>query len=259
MPCAAERAPVARRWLAHRHRRKDAAVDLYCFAHAGGSFGEYVRWSDDLPGVQVWGIKLPGRAPRLDEPPFTRMTHLVEALVTEVDFTGPFAFFGHSLGGMIAFEITKRLRELGLRQPEHLYVSSSPAPPVVAENPVHHLPDQEFLVEVERRWGALPEEVRADAELRAVALDQFRSDMEITETYHLVPDEPLDCPVTAFAGDRERADTHIDGWRQYARAGFEHRVFPGGHFYFRERRDDMLRHLRGSLLRARMMTEPSSE
>src|SRR5205823_943244 len=91
-------------WLVCRQRRPEAAMRLYCLPHSGGSAGEYVRWSDGLPGVEVWGVQLPGRGQRVGEPPLTRMPALVAALVASVPFRPPFALFGHSLGGLVAYE-----------------------------------------------------------------------------------------------------------------------------------------------------------
>ncbi len=171
-------------WLACRDPKPDAFADLYCFAHAGGSAGEFLRWSDQLPGVRVRGVKMPGRAPRQSEPPLTRMTELVHALVTEVEFgPGPFAFFGHSLGGLVAHEVARTLRDAGRALPERIFVSSIKPPPAPAVRPVHRLPSDELIIEIEARWGALPPLVHEDEELRALVLGYFRADMEIAETY----------------------------------------------------------------------------
>jgi surfactin synthase thioesterase subunit len=217
-------------------------TNLYCFAHAGGAPGEYVLWADHLPGIQVWGVKLPGRAARQNEPPLRRMTDLVDALLAEVEFEEPFALFGHSLGGLVAFETARALRDRGLRQPEQLFLSSAPPPPLPPRQAlVHTLPDNEFQAETERRWGELPERVRQDPKLLALALNTFRSDVEIFETYAYDPSEPLDVPITALVGDEERHELRTDAWRKHTTGRFALHSFPGGHFYLRPQRDALLR------------------
>jgi surfactin synthase thioesterase subunit len=236
------------RWLSSRKPRSQTTLDLYCFAHAGGSAGEFLRWSVDLPGIRLWAVRLPGRAPRQEEPPYTRMTDLVADLVEQVDFGfRDFAFFGHSLGALIAFETTRALRRAGLRQPRRLLLSSMQPPPITTRRTAHLLPDDELLAEVERRWGAMPQVIHDEPELKALALDQLRADASLAETHEYVPEEPLDIPFSVFAGDQE--DPGQLGWDVHTRAACEAHLLRGGHFYFRdpEQQHALLGLIRGAL------------
>ncbi|MGW1895269.1 thioesterase II family protein [Streptomyces sp. NPDC002004] len=237
------------RWTVRRHRRPDAVTSLYCFPHAGGSPGEYVRWSDDLTGVQVWGVHLPGRTTRLDEPPFTRMGPLVDSLVQAVPFDGPFVFFGHSLGALVAFETAKELSRRGRAQPGALIVSSCPAPPLPpVREPVHLLPDDDLLDEIERRWDEPLDHLRDDPGLREHALACFRADFTLLESYRSTPDVRLDCGVTVLAGTREPWTRGAADWAAHTRGPTEVRLLPGGHFHFRESRAEALRAVRETVL-----------
>jgi surfactin synthase thioesterase subunit len=233
------------RWTVRRHRRPQAVASLYCFPHAGGSPGEYVRWSDGLPGVQVWGVHLPGRTTRLGDPPFTRMEPLVDALLGAVSFAGPFVFFGHSLGALVAFEAAKELGRRGRAQPDALIVSSCPAPPLPPVRvPLHLLPDDDLLDEVERRGDEPLDRLRADPGLRAHALAALRADFTLLENYRPTPDVGLHCPITVLAGTREPWAAQAAGWAGHTRGPTRTRLLPGGHFYFRDSRPELLRVLR---------------
>ncbi|MFJ3901486.1 thioesterase II family protein [Streptomyces sp. NPDC090025] len=237
-------------WIVRRHRRPDAVASLYCFPHAGGLPGEYVRWSDELPGIQVWGVHLPGRTTRRAEPPYTRMDELVDALVSAVDFgrDRPFVFFGHSLGALVAFETARELRARGREMPERLFVSSCPAPPsAAAARPVHGLSDDELLDAIERGTGESLALLRQDADLREHALASFRADYALLDGYRPRESEPLDRPVTVLAGSEEPWRAWRDGWAAHTRAATDLRVLPGGHFHFREGRDELLGLLRDSV------------
>ncbi|MFJ3631576.1 thioesterase II family protein [Streptomyces sp. NPDC090112] len=236
------------RWVSSRKPRTETTLDLFCFAHAGGSAGEFLRWSAGLPGIRLWSVKLPGRAPRQDEPSYSRLTDLVGDLVEQVDFgRRDFAFFGHSLGALIAFETTRALRRAGLRQPRRLLLSSMQPPPITTRQTAHLLPDDELLAEIESRWGALPLVVHEEPELKRLALRHLRADAELAETYEYVAEEPLDIPVTAFAGDQE--DPAQLGWGAHTRAAHAAHVLRGGHFYFRdpEQQAELLRLIGGAL------------
>ncbi len=229
--------------MAGRTHRPGAAIGLYCFPHAGGAPGEFVRWSADLPGVWVRAVRPPGRGSRLFERPFTRMGDLVEAVLDHVVFEPPFALFGHSLGALVAFETARALRD----RPARLIVSGCPAPEALPESALHTLADRDLLTEIERRWGPLPDEVRTDPDLLDRTLRGFRADLELLETYRYRPGPPLDLPVTALAGADDKAAAGVAGWRDHTSGPFDAHVFPGGHFYFREHRLEVLDHLRRSI------------
>jgi surfactin synthase thioesterase subunit len=243
---------VAGRWLVRREARPHAAVRLYCFPHSGGSPGEYVRWSDGLRDVEVWGVQTPGHGSRLAEAPLRRMRPLVDALLGAVSFEAPFAFFGHSLGALVAYEVARTLRARGDDLPERLFLSAYPAPhlPRIAPG-THLLPDRELLAVLEGQAGALPAELRADPALLRPVLSAFRADCELFETYRPPDDAPLDLPFLVLGGvDDREATAGLAEWRRYTTGPFELRLFPGGHFYLREERESVLR-LVGEAVRKR--------
>ncbi|MFG3021686.1 alpha/beta fold hydrolase [Streptomyces sp. NPDC048254] len=235
------------RWIVARRQRPDAAADLFCFTHAGGSPGEYLRFEEELPEIQVSGVQLPGRASRLREPPLTSMASVVDAVLEVLRPERPFAFFGHSLGGLVAFEVARALRDAGRELPRQLFLSSSPPPPLGrGGQPVHTLSDDLLLAEIEQRWGELPAEIRADPRLLQMALGVFRADITIYETYRYQPGPLLDIPVTAFVGDLECDKLRVAEWSAHTSRAFELFCLAGGHFPFRdaEQRRLMLKQIR---------------
>jgi surfactin synthase thioesterase subunit len=177
------------------------------------------------------------------------MSTVVEAIVAAVDFAPPFALFGHSLGGLVAFEVARALTRRG-NGPDHLFVSAVPAPDVRCRPPthLHALPDDAFLVEVERRWGRLAEPVRENLKLRALVLGYLRADVEIFETYEYAPSAPLDCPITTVRGTAE-PDIDMSGWSRHTRGPAVAHELPGGHFYLRDQRDALTGLIRAAYAR----------
>ncbi|MGB3312856.1 MAG: alpha/beta fold hydrolase, partial [Albidovulum sp.] len=125
------------------------ATSLYLWPFAGGTAHFYQNWGlRKLEDISSYAIELPGRGLRLREAPIPEMSKMVEDALSSVVpvLERPFAFFGHSMGALLAFEVTRRLREMGLPLPCHLFVSACRAPHLAARNrPWHPLPEDELI------------------------------------------------------------------------------------------------------------------
>lgn len=238
---------MSSRWLIRRTPRPDAALRLIGFAHSGGSVGEYVRWGDRLEDVEVWGVQLPGHGERFAEDPLTRLGPLIDALSEGAVFPpGPFAFFGHSLGALVAFELARALRDRGREGPALLFVSALPAPhlPLAGES-TEGLDDDALLDALSGAYGAVADELRADPDLRELVLPGLRADLAMVESYRHREAPPLPCPIDAIGGEDDAIDrAELEGWARHTGAAFATHVLPGGHFYFRPDPDDLLAILR---------------
>ncbi|WP_158277745.1 thioesterase II family protein [Pseudosporangium ferrugineum] len=228
---------MTRRWLLCREPRPDAGIRLYIFPHSGSSPGEYIRWSDGLPGVEVHGVQLPGRGTRFREPPFTRMTDLVDAITGEVRFQAPYAFFGHSLGGLIAYEVARRLRDRGDTPPGVLMVSGLDPPHL---QPPRRLPPARVT---ERMIQRLPGQ--------QLGPDCLKADLNVLRSYVHTPSPPLPGPIVVLGGTDDDQPEDLGAWSGYGRGPAEIRLFPGGHHYHREHHDDLHPYLLDALRRHR--------
>jgi medium-chain acyl-[acyl-carrier-protein] hydrolase len=239
-------------WLPLLRRRSGAAVRLFCFPYAGGAASAYASWPDLLPeSIDVRPVQLPGRWNRMRERPFTCVEDVVAALgrVLPATLDRPFAFFGHSMGALLAFETARYLRRHGLPLPSHLFVSGCRAPHMVMDDlPRPGLPDSEFMDEI-RRLNGTPEEILQSAELMQMLLPTLRADMEVCRTYVHAPLPPLSCPITLFCGidDKESRPPYAEGWTAHSTAGCSVHMFPGDHFFVRAQTIPILEIVRRTL------------
>jgi len=223
-------------WVARPVLRPEAEFRLFCFPYAGGGASNFLGWTKHLASnIELCAVLLPGREIRLNEPPITDMRTLLSALMPAVlDLMDrPFAFFGHSLGALIAFEATRWLRQYGHAQPDRLLVSGLGAPQLPkTQTEFHTLADGE-LVEQLRKLGATPDAVIADAELLSLVLSAVRADFAMFERYTYRVESPIDCPITVFGGDadRETPVLSLAAWQHQTRADVKIRLFSGGHFF----------------------------
>jgi len=155
----------------------------------------------------------------------------------------PYVFFGHSMGAAISFELTRALRRLSSRAPEHLFVAGRRAPQVPDDDPpLYNLPEKELLVEIQRLSGT-PKEVIENQELMQLVLPLLRSDFELIDTYEYKEEAPLECPISAYGGlqDLDVAREQIEAWRDQTISTFRFRMFPGDHFFINSEQSFVLR------------------
>jgi medium-chain acyl-[acyl-carrier-protein] hydrolase len=230
-----------------------ARLRLFCFPYAGGAASIFYTWPDDLPkDVEVCPIQLPGRQDRIRETPFTHVTPLVQAIAPAIRpyLDKPYAFFGHSLGTLISFELARLLAAQNDPGPVRLLVSGHRAPQAPDPNPpIHHLPDAEFIEELERLNGT-PEMVLENPELLQLFLPLLRADFTAAETYTYTAGAPLDCHISAFGGlqDDKVSRDGLAAWQEQTRRTFTLRMFPGDHFFLHSARALLLQALSRDLL-----------
>ena len=219
-----------------------ACLRLFCFPFAGGSAHFFRSWADELPPdlqpkIEICGLRFPGHEMNRSEPLFTRLAPIVETLrpVVAGPPAVPFAFFGHSMGALVSFELARDLRRRKMPTPMHLIVSGHRAPQLPDPHPkLHRLPDPEFLATL-RKYGGTPEAVIENAELVQLFMPVLRADFAVVESYAYKPEAPLDCSITALGGVEDARVTRdeLSAWQAQTAQSFSVRMFPGDHFYLR--------------------------
>jgi medium-chain acyl-[acyl-carrier-protein] hydrolase len=205
-------------------------------------------WPDGLPtDVEVCPVQLPGRGARLMEPPFSQLPLLVEALAVALLplLDKPFAFFGHSLGSLVSFELARQLRAKHLASPLRLFVSAGPAPQIPHRNPpINSLPEEEFAAQL-RRLNGTPAELLNQKELMDIVLPSLRADFALYESYKYSSGPPLNCPISTFGGLSDQRVNHddLEAWRDQTSVSFSIRMFPGDHFFLKSTQPLLLRAL----------------
>ncbi|MFJ2816594.1 thioesterase II family protein [Streptomyces sp. NPDC087294] len=230
---------AVRPWLRAPAPVPGARARLLCFPCAGSGSMMYHPWRPLLPAdLELWQVQPPGREDRTSEPPLTHVSQMVDALLPELRplLDKPVLFFGHSMGALLAYTLTLRLREEGLPLPRHLFLSARPAPQRGHRGPTRHILDDAALLDVLRELGGTPEAAFSVPGLVESLLPLVRADFTVSETYRHTPVPPLDVPVSVFGGlaDRLVPTEALEDWRECTRDRFSLRLFPGGHFYLHD-------------------------
>lgn len=242
-------------WITIPRPAKSPRVRLLCFPHGGGDAHAFYAWPGILPkDIEVCALQLPGRGRRLYEAPLVSIDQVIEPLweAFQPFRETPVAFFGHSLGALVAFEFARKLQSMNFPL-AHLFVSGASAPQLPdREPPIHSLPDLEFIAEVRRRYEALPEEILRDDEMMAIFLPILRTDFTMAETYRNFDGPLLGCPISAFGGEQDSSVTahELAAWRERTCGSFSFKMFPGSHFFVDTARESVLKFVARDLERS---------
>ncbi|UVT14309.1 MAG: thioesterase [Nitrospira sp.] len=232
------------RWIV-THRPVESGMRLFCFPYAGAGASAFRNWADSefLPDIEVCAVQLPGREARITEPPVGDLPQLVQMLrqAMEPYLDRPFAFFGHSIGALVSFELARELRRSGGIEPTHLFVSGCPAPHLPCSEQIYDLSEEGFLERL-YRFNGTPVEVLNHPELMHMMLPALRADFALRDRYLYREEPSLSCPITSFGG---MSDVHVDalmlrGWRQHTRERYQLWLFQGDHFFLRSAQGPML-------------------
>ncbi len=235
-------------WISCPRPNPNARVRLFCLPYSGAAANIYYPWSDILPSSwEVCPVQLPGRGARMAEPLAVSLGPQVEALADGLlpYLDKPFAFFGHSMGALLSFELARRLRRAAAPLPVHLFVSGHPAPQLPDRNPpLHALPQGQFLEKL-RELNGTPEEVLQHQELLELLVPILRADFAVCETYVYQAEPPLPCPISAYSGlGDDYVNRHeLEAWQAQTTAPVKVRMFPGDHFYLNSARPYLLQAL----------------
>ncbi|SEL43373.1 Surfactin synthase thioesterase subunit [Stigmatella aurantiaca] len=243
-------------WLVNLHPRPYAGMRLYCFPYSGAGASAYMGWARRMASfVDLHAINLPGREHRASEPPLIDQALLVdqlaEAIIAQND-ARPFAFFGHSMGALLAFETARRLRKLQRPGPCLLAVSSVAAPQLefmaqqtsqlLAKDPARLL----------RNFCAVQPEVLADPDVASAALPPLLADILLLLRHRYVPEAPLDVALSICGSDRDPLVPldRLSAWSAQTTREPTLHLYPGGHFYWNECLPELIAELNADLAEA---------
>jgi medium-chain acyl-[acyl-carrier-protein] hydrolase len=244
-------------WFRIFRTNPSASIRLICFSPAGGGASFYSRWGQRWPHVEVWPLQPPGRETRIWEPLIKEMNEMADRIAAILPDDMPFAFFGHSLGAMVAWEVALRLIEQRHLPPVHLFLSACPAPGVVRTKRDRYLMPDEEILKYLADLGGTPEDVLNDREIMEIVLPIVRADFQIADTYKYQKRPRIELPATIFGGvfDKEVCANEVAAWALHLSGPLRMKIFSDGHFYTnsreRELEEEIDRDLQAALAQAR--------
>ncbi|MEU9919302.1 thioesterase domain-containing protein [Streptomyces sp. NPDC051001] len=220
------------------------SVRLHCFAHSEGGVSTFDHWAASVgPGAEVRPVALPGSERRRCEPRVTTHEALLADLLPRFAHPDPdpYVLYGHGLGAMIAFSVTRALHEAGLPGPALLAVGACPPPHAPCGLPDARGETDAELLHILGGAGAVPPGSDEGIWLRAM-LPVLRAELELAQDLDEAARKPssagpLTTPLLVVASQDNRLapPTIADGWWQWTEGPTWLRTVPGHHFFVRGR------------------------
>jgi surfactin synthase thioesterase subunit len=215
-------------------------INIICLPFAGGNKYSYRAYSGAYnSSLNFVTLEYPGRGARIKEALIVNIEDLVDdlysqcfALVSE----GNYALYGHSMGGLISYLLTKKILANKMSAPKHLFITGTvgPSAPVRLEKRRSLLGKKEFLQEI-KDFGGMPDEILKNEELLDFFEPILRADFTVSESYRHIVTPPLNVPITVITGNEENmAIDDINTWDTESTEPVDFGVLSGGHFFIYE-------------------------
>lgn len=222
-------------------------IRLFAFAYAGGSSNIFNSWKKQLHSdIELIPVELPGHGGRMSEPLLERMGQVIESAWQDIQpylqDNREFAFIGHSMGSMLAFEMIHKVhRETG-RYPICSFFAGRVPPHISRDHQWGALPDDQFMEKV-RTLGGLPDAVLEHEELLQLFLPILRADFRLVEDYRYDGQYPsLPLPIFVMTGEQDHmTNKDIQGWSSYSAISCRYFTYPDGHFFINTCAEQVIR------------------
>lgn len=236
-------------WVQFRTPKRCPQCRLICFPFAGGGASQYAAWKSLMgDSIEVVPVQLPGRENRINEDFVTDAEVLTESLFKGLEpllRDIPFFLFGHSMGGMLAYKFEQTIEDRMGLQAEKVFVSATSLDEDISEAGISSLPEDEFIEEV-NRYGGLEKELWDYPEYLDLYIRILRQDFKLIESYSINRSRRIEAPVHVYYGteDRMAGSTQARSWEKYTLSEFSMMEFAGGHFFIKDRKEELCRDLK---------------
>jgi surfactin synthase thioesterase subunit len=222
-------------------------IKLYCLHFAGGNSYSFRPFKAKFPHfIEPIFLELPGRGLRLREPLLNDLEQAVKDLLPHFTTQEPYAIYGHSMGGLLAYQLTQQLMARKQNLPLYLLISGCRAPRFIPRKEARHLLSKAQFFNMLQALGGLPKEILAHQELMEFFEPVLRADFQLIDTYHYHPSAVrLPMPVSILGGqqDKEVSYAELNHWQEECALPIRLHYWTGDHFFIFEKPDNIMEEL----------------
>ena len=210
-------------------------LNLICLPYAGGTKHSFRYLNKSiLENVNIHSYDYPGHGNRIKESCLTDMNDIVDDIYSQIQplLNKPYAIYGHSMGAILSYLLTRKIELNKLNLPLHVFVSGTDAPSVRHKKELRYsLPKDQFIEKL-KKLGGMPDEILENEELLGFFEPILRSDFKAVETFKYSKQNPLEVPITVMIGDGEELEEEdVLKWQDETVHQLDVYTLKGGHFF----------------------------
>jgi surfactin synthase thioesterase subunit len=228
---------------------------LFCLPYAGGSEVIYYKWKKYLnSSIHLEPIELKGRGKRFNEDFYENLEEAVEDIFKNIKdkiLHDEYAIYGHSMGGLLAYELYYKIYNENVKMPKHIFFSGYKVPSIPRnEKQIHLLPDDEFITEV-IELGGTPQDIAQNEELRQLFTPILRNDFKMLEKYlYKEKKDKIQCDISILNGKEDDITLEeLFSWKSHGDKGVKVYNFEGNHFFINTNVEDITKIINTTLVK----------
>lgn len=216
-----------------------SSIKLFCIPYAGGTAIIYESWKRRLgESIELIPLELKGRGSRGKEKFYNNFDEAVDDLYDKIKSVlkreDCYAIFGHSMGALIAYELTHKLTRNNYKEPMHLFLSGRYPPHIKKSKGMIRSKSDEELIQAISELNPDAKEIYENKKWAGYFLTIIRSDFEMLESYEFTPSrDKLNCKISLLNGNRDIGvgKDEVKEWDRYTNETCTFYEFNGGHFF----------------------------
>ncbi|MFK3906242.1 MAG: thioesterase II family protein [Bacillota bacterium] len=214
-------------------------IKVFCLGYAGSSKTVFRDWIKKIHDIEFIPLEYKGRGTRLNEFNYANFNEAIDdicRIIKKDHGNSPYAIFGHSMGGYIAYELFYKLSKCNIQLPKHLFLSGINPPMLRKETNISHLDDDRFLEEV-IKLGGISKTLLSHRDILNVFLPTLKNDFRIVEEYKYEDKkQKVDCNMTIILGTEDTLTQEYNRvWSDLCKKDIEFYKLTGNHFFLHKK------------------------
>lgn len=221
-------------------------IKVYFFPYAGGSASTYLSWKKYIDSsIEMKPVELAGHGKRISEPLYKSIDEAVIDIYSRISHEldeGSYAFYGHSMGTIIAYELIRKIQLNHKNEPIHVFLSGR-FPPYVED--VHRMDDDysnEQLFEKLIDFVGSKTQINTNKEIRDYIFPILINDYKTVKKYNYNQEiVNLNCGISILNGDKDSCFLHEDLplWSKCTSKECSFYEFEGDHFFINQHKKEI--------------------